>query len=66
MTAELLPPKRYDVRRSRSGRWWLVDAIDGHIGPYLTRREAEQDRAGLLRFDREFGRGCRRKFFTVD
>jgi len=69
MTATSKPttrPRRYQIRRHRrSGHWWIVDPLDGMIGPYKTRREAREERNGLERFDRVFSHGCRRRDVTI-
>ena len=42
----------------RSGEYWIVsdDPQDIAAGPYDNRKEAEADRLGLNRFDREFAK----------
>ena len=42
------------LRTARLGRyWWIVgDEEDGPYGPYDTRAEAEDDRKGVLRFEK--------------
>ena len=50
----------------RQGDWWIVarDLPDWEdCGPYATKKEAEEDRRGLLRF---FRWGHLHKFWTVE
>lgn len=49
----------------RHGAWWILGGGDdaGDIGPYATRREAEEDRRGLERTARY---GHRRSFWTCE
>jgi len=41
------------LRLKKLGKsWWIVGHPDGPMGPYDTRREAEEDRRGVNRFNR--------------
>lgn len=35
----------------RGAAWWII-SYEEPVGPYETKREAEDDRRGLLRFER--------------
>lgn len=45
------------------GEWWVHGMDDGPIGPYETRAEADEDRAGVQRFLRH---GHKRGYVTTD
>ena len=35
-------------------KWWLIGDPSGAIGPYHKRMEAEDDKQGLIRFNKEY------------
>lgn len=48
----------YPIKKLDDGQWWItkttpITAPHDRMGPYDTRREAEEDRRGLERFEQE-------------
>ena len=47
------------IDRKEDG-WWIVNTPEGvlEMGPYATKKEAEEDMAGVKRFRKEYERTC--------
>jgi hypothetical protein len=71
MAAGPRTPDSLELRRDPGPAWWIVGTLEGEpaeFGPYRTKAEAAEDRAGLLRTYRAKSRGARafRRFVTTD